>query len=114
MYAAQSRMGPSPSRSAATVAAEAQWQPSYGANAELVVHRGLDNPMFAHNCFLNVVLQGLWHLAAFRAALKDAPQHQHKHDTPCMTCSLRSIFAFYEHADAHEISPDQVRSALAD
>ena len=34
-----------------------------------VVHRGLTSETGQNNCFLNVIIQSLWHLASFREAL---------------------------------------------
>lgn len=41
-------------------------------------YKGLDNSMGANNCFLNVVIQSLWHLASFRTLFKDLTLHKHK------------------------------------
>lgn len=35
--------------------------------------RGLSNMQGQHNCFLNVIIQSLWHLPAFRTALLNLP-----------------------------------------
>lgn len=35
--------------------------------------RGLSNMQGQHNCFLNVIIQSLWHLPAFRTALLHLP-----------------------------------------
>lgn len=87
--------------------------PRSSALAEAVVHKGLDNPREAHNCFVNVVLQGLWHLAAFRHALLGAPPHMHTDGRACMTCALRAVFTFYQYGDEASIPPDSVRGVLA-
>ena len=44
------------------------------APGERVRHRGLDNPAQAHHCFLNVCIQALWHLGAFRRRLLAASE----------------------------------------
>jgi len=41
-------------------------------------YKGLDNSMGANNCFLNVVIQSLWHLGSFRRIFKDQQLHKHK------------------------------------
>jgi hypothetical protein len=41
-------------------------------------YKGLENSMGANNCFLNVVIQSLWHLASFRTSFKDLTLHKHK------------------------------------
>lgn len=39
----------------------------------LKLERGLTNMQGQHNCFLNVIIQSLWHLPAFRTALLHLP-----------------------------------------
>ena len=39
------------------------------------IHRGLANPLGANNCFLNVVVQALWHVRPFQALLLDDTAH---------------------------------------
>lgn len=41
-------------------------------------YKGLDNSMGANNCFLNVVIQSLWHLASFRKNFQKFKMHKHK------------------------------------
>ena len=40
------------------------------------VEKGLSNPPGQNNCFLNVVIQALWHIEAFRETLMYKP-HEH-------------------------------------
>jgi hypothetical protein len=91
------------------------WQDGVGLGGEAVVYRGLRNELGQQHCFLNAVLQGLWHLAPFRHALMDAPPHQHAAaGEGCITCSLRSLYTFYQFAEDTALPPDPVRRALAD
>jgi Ubiquitin carboxyl-terminal hydrolase len=81
--------------------------------AEAVSHRGLLNPSLAHHCFLNVVVQSLWHTHCFRHAILEGLPHSHKGGEVCLTCALRSLFTFYQHGDASvELSVDAVRASL--
>ena len=90
------------------------WQESYGATSEPVPPKGLRNPARANNCFLNADLQALWHCAPFRAALAAGAVHTHPIGAaPCVTCALRSVYAWYEYADETVVPPDDVRVALA-
>lgn len=40
--------------------------------------KGLENRLGANNCFLNVVIQSLWHLASFRENFRTEELHKHK------------------------------------
>lgn len=55
---------------------------------------GLENPIGAHNCFLNVVLQSLWHLSEFREAFQGSTEHLCGGDL-CVFCALKSLFRHY-------------------
>ena len=51
---------------------------------------GLENPIGANNCFLNVVLQSLWHLADFREKFgRCVLDYETK---PCKALCLRLYF----------------------
>lgn len=39
--------------------------------------KGLKNELGRNNCFLNVVIQSLWHLASFRHQFLQSEQHLH-------------------------------------
>ncbi|XP_022852661.1 uncharacterized protein LOC111374241 [Olea europaea var. sylvestris] len=53
---------------------------------------GLKNEVGEYNCFLNVIIQSLWHLKRFRDEyLRLSPGHVHVGD-PCVTCALHDIF----------------------
>ena len=39
--------------------------------------KGLRNEVGKNNCFLNVVIQSLWHLASFRLSFLECQVHQH-------------------------------------
>eukprot|EP00850_Spirogloea_muscicola_P020246 SM000211S06616 [mRNA] locus=s211:69244:78836:+ [translate_table: standard] len=55
--------------------------------------KGLQNEFGQYNCFLNVVIQSLWHLRHFRERLVGPGSDEHAHQgTPCVVCALRTIF----------------------
>jgi uncharacterized UBP type Zn finger protein len=49
--------------------------------------KGLLNYLGENNCFLNVVIQSLWHLEAFRQKFT-SEKELHKHQEHCVYCSL--------------------------
>ena len=54
--------------------------------------KGLDNRFGENNCFLNVVIQSLWHLDSFRTKFIDWDSHKHQEDNNCVHCSLKVKF----------------------
>ncbi|CAH9144076.1 unnamed protein product [Cuscuta epithymum] len=79
---------------------------------------GLKNEVGEYNCFLNVIIQSLWHLRQFRGEfLRSSPEHNHVGD-PCVTCSLYDIFTALSLASSSEtqkdaIAPNSLRIALS-
>ncbi|CAA7395309.1 unnamed protein product [Spirodela intermedia] len=78
---------------------------------------GLKNEAGEYNCFLNVIIQSLWHLRRFRdELLRLLPKHVHVGD-PCVVCSLNDIFTSLDlasterHTDA--IAATCLRTALS-
>ena len=54
---------------------------------------GLQNDLGQYNCFLNVIIQSLWHIQLFRQHLLSPAREQHRHQgDPCVICALQSIF----------------------
>eukprot|EP00667_Euglena_gracilis_P009612 EG_transcript_9773 len=98
--------------------------------------KGLKNPTGANNCFLNVVLQSLWHLPHFREAFnevgfsrRDAPEagggagngrangrplrgHHCEESRACMVCAIDALFREYRNSDAAVLNPRGVRQVL--
>eukprot|EP01060_Flectonema_neradi_P037494 TRINITY_DN7558_c0_g1_i2.p1 TRINITY_DN7558_c0_g1~~TRINITY_DN7558_c0_g1_i2.p1 ORF type:complete len:575 (+),score=92.15 TRINITY_DN7558_c0_g1_i2:34-1758(+) len=78
--------------------------------------KGLDNPAGANNCFLNVILQSLWHLDVF----KDNFMHDHNVHTctdkvsadTCLYCAIYQLFVQYEFSEARNLPPHLVRQVL--
>ncbi|RHY73768.1 hypothetical protein DYB38_013140, partial [Aphanomyces astaci] len=66
-----------------------------------------------NNCFLNVIIQSLWHLDSFRVLItsSDHTALHSVHDT-CLLCELKEIFTYYEYGEEKTLAPDNVRVAL--
>ncbi|KAG0594892.1 hypothetical protein M758_UG119900 [Ceratodon purpureus] len=57
------------------------------------IGKGLRNEIGQYNCFINVVIQSLWHLRRFREELLADSSMEHVHvGNPCVVCALRDIF----------------------
>lgn len=94
--------------------------------------KGLRNDAGANNCFLNVVIQSLWHVRACRALISAGDHAVHHRcggdvtrassasaDTatsasPCLLCELEQIFILYAFSEAPVLDVDRVRAALGD
>ncbi|CAM6063096.1 unnamed protein product [Sphagnum tenellum] len=84
------------------------------------VGKGLQNEIGQYNCFLNVVIQSLWHLKRFREELLAESSKQHIHvGEPCVVCALRGIFvglssrAFTTPSHDAPVAPTALRVALS-
>eukprot|EP00434_Breviolum_minutum_P017486 symbB.v1.2.015433.t2/scaffold1121.1/size137196/1 len=76
---------------------------------------GLENKRGSNHCFLNVVIQALWNLQAFRTRLLAEP-HGHANRSTCHMCcycELKSLFQEYNVSDAATLPPDGLRRALS-
>eukprot|EP01119_Soliformovum_irregulare_P017419 TRINITY_DN5178_c0_g1_i1.p1 TRINITY_DN5178_c0_g1~~TRINITY_DN5178_c0_g1_i1.p1 ORF type:complete len:459 (+),score=89.91 TRINITY_DN5178_c0_g1_i1:25-1377(+) len=81
-----------------------------------VKNKGLQNYMGENNCFLNVVIQSLYHLRSFQS--KFAQYQDHSHLTPedgksCPFCALKMICTQYHFAEDEQIPPTALREALS-
>lgn len=74
--------------------------------------KGLLNHAGENNCFLNVVIQSLWHLDAFRTKFT-SHQKEHKHSETCVFCALEVIFTQYEFSTESCLPPTVLREAMA-
>ncbi|KAL9375231.1 hypothetical protein Peur_032110 [Populus x canadensis] len=55
---------------------------------------GLKNDIGDYNCFLNVIIQSLWHLRRFRDEFLSRSRSEHVHvGDPCAVCALYDILA---------------------
>ncbi|KAK9669309.1 hypothetical protein RND81_13G122700 [Saponaria officinalis] len=78
---------------------------------------GLQNEVGEYNCFLNVIIQSLWHLRRFREEfLRSASQHAHVGD-PCVVCALFDILTALSiasgDANREPVAPSMLRIALS-
>eukprot|EP01104_Vermistella_antarctica_P001461 TRINITY_DN1150_c0_g4_i1.p1 TRINITY_DN1150_c0_g4~~TRINITY_DN1150_c0_g4_i1.p1 ORF type:complete len:130 (+),score=21.17 TRINITY_DN1150_c0_g4_i1:158-547(+) len=75
--------------------------------------KGLDNEFGENNCFLNVVIQALWHLKSFRTKyFGKNVQHKHIDSVSCVYCALQTLFSNYEYGDESHLPPKVLRDAL--
>ncbi|XP_010550646.1 PREDICTED: uncharacterized protein LOC104821450 [Tarenaya hassleriana] len=79
---------------------------------------GLQNEVGEYNCFLNVIIQSLWHLRQFRAEFlrRSTLDHHHVGD-PCVVCALYEIFTALSAATSETrkepVAPTSLRIALS-
>ncbi|MBA0559512.1 hypothetical protein Golob_016472, partial [Gossypium lobatum] len=79
---------------------------------------GLLNEVGEYNCFLNVIIQSLWHLRRFRDEFlrRSASDHVHVGD-PCVICALYEIFTALNIASSdawrEPVAPTSLRIALS-
>ncbi|KAL7997988.1 putative PDZ domain, Zinc finger, RanBP2-type, ubiquitin specific protease domain, PDZ superfamily [Plasmopara halstedii] len=99
------------------------------SSESLSARKGLSNEIGANNCFLNVIIQSLWHVRSCRALISmgdHAVHHrcggQHTNAgsvrtqtiTPCLLCELEQIFIMYQFAEQPVLDVERVRLALGD
>ncbi|CAI5735743.1 unnamed protein product [Hyaloperonospora brassicae] len=101
----------------------------------LSARKGLCNDSGANNCFLNVVIQSLWHVRSFRVLIargdhaahhrcsgdvfaargkERPPAHVASVVLPCLLCELEQVFVLYQFAEQSVLDVDRVRLALGD
>ncbi|XP_022845002.1 uncharacterized protein LOC111368057 [Olea europaea var. sylvestris] len=92
--------------------------PSDGVNGTDGYGTGLKNEVGEYNCFLNVIIQSLWHLRRFQEEFlrRSSSDHVHVGD-PCVVCALYEIFMALSKAsvDTHReaVAPTSLRVALS-
>ncbi|XVF54239.1 hypothetical protein PTKIN_Ptkin05aG0164500 [Pterospermum kingtungense] len=91
---------------------------SEGLNETDVFGTGLQNESGEYNCFLNVIIQSLWHLRRFRDEFLQRSTSDHVHvGDPCVVCALYEIFTALDIAstDARRepVAPTSLRIALS-
>ncbi|XP_024976124.1 uncharacterized protein LOC112514052 isoform X1 [Cynara cardunculus var. scolymus] len=79
---------------------------------------GLKNEVGEYNCFLNVIIQSLWHLRRFREEFLSMSTSAHLHvGDPCVTCALYDIFIALNMASTdtrvQAVAPTSLRIALS-
>lgn len=95
----------------------------------LSARKGLRNDLGSNNCFLNVIIQSLWHVRSCRVLIStgdhavhhrcggkptNASAFQTETTTPCLLCELEQIFVMYQFAEQPVLDVDRVRLALGD
>ena len=73
--------------------------------------KGLQNRAGDNHCFLNVTIQSLWHLKAFRDIFEAKPV-QHPPQCQCVHCALTVILTNYRYAASQTLAPDVLRRSL--
>ncbi|GAV66724.1 UCH domain-containing protein/DUF629 domain-containing protein/DUF627 domain-containing protein [Cephalotus follicularis] len=79
---------------------------------------GLKNEVGEYNCFLNVIIQSLWHLRRFRDEFLSRSTSEHVHvGDPCVTCALFDIFTALSISSTdmrrEAVAPTSLRIALS-
>ncbi|CAO2826742.1 unnamed protein product [Amaranthus hypochondriacus] len=91
---------------------------SVNVNELDVCGAGLQNKIGEYNCFLNVIIQSLWHIRRFREEfLRRSPsEHVHVGD-PCVVCALFEILTALSvasgNAKSEPVAPTTLRMALS-
>ncbi|XP_017973156.1 PREDICTED: uncharacterized protein LOC18604575 [Theobroma cacao] len=91
---------------------------SENLNETDVLGTGLQNEVGEYNCFLNVIIQSLWHLRRFRDEFlrRSTSDHVHVGD-PCVVCALYEIFSALNisstDARREPVAPTSLRVALS-
>eukprot|EP01117_Protostelium_nocturnum_P016471 TRINITY_DN6514_c0_g1_i1.p1 TRINITY_DN6514_c0_g1~~TRINITY_DN6514_c0_g1_i1.p1 ORF type:complete len:461 (+),score=129.04 TRINITY_DN6514_c0_g1_i1:307-1689(+) len=88
-----------------------------------ILEKGLTNQTGQNNCFLNVIIQSLWHLREFRTKFIEHDKHVHynqiggretlSEDTNCPYCALKLTFTQYQFSEDTTIPPDALRDAMS-
>ncbi|XP_041998027.1 uncharacterized protein LOC121747930 isoform X1 [Salvia splendens] len=89
-----------------------------GENGKETCGTGLKNEVGEYNCFLNVIIQSLWHLRRFRDEFLGKPSSEHVHvGNLCVICSLHDIFIALSLASTDKkreaVAPTSLRVALS-
>ncbi|KAL8042153.1 hypothetical protein ABFX02_09G032600 [Erythranthe guttata] len=79
---------------------------------------GLKNEVGQYNCFLNVIIQSLWHLRRFRDEFLSRSLSKHVHvGDPCVICALYDILIALNMASTDKtkeaVAPTSLRIALS-
>ncbi|OQR90621.1 inactive ubiquitin carboxyl-terminal hydrolase 53-like isoform X2 [Achlya hypogyna] len=83
--------------------------------ASPLADKGLRNDTGENNCFLNVVVQNLYHLEKFRAAFRQIRSHDCRGEGRCVLCALATVFGMLAPGDNQEVaaSSDALRTVLS-
>ncbi|KAL9653871.1 hypothetical protein ABK040_012931 [Willaertia magna] len=79
--------------------------------------KGLVNQQGQYNCFINVVIQILWHLKTFREIFLKLPDdlenHIHENPDSCVYCSLKNLFTHFQYSEENHLVSDILRKSLS-
>ncbi|QCD80904.1 solute carrier family 15 [Vigna unguiculata] len=92
--------------------------PTDNLNGATLLGTGLKNEVGEYNCFLNVIIQSLWHLRRFRVEFLGRSRTEHDHvGNPCVVCALYEIFTALDIASKDSrreaVAPTSLRIALS-
>lgn len=91
---------------------------SEDVNGATLPGTGLRNEVGEYNCFLNVIIQSLWHLRRFRVEFLGRSRSEHGHvGNPCVVCALYETFTALDLASKDSrkeaVAPTSLRIALS-
>eukprot|EP01114_Cavostelium_apophysatum_P005186 TRINITY_DN1591_c0_g1_i3.p1 TRINITY_DN1591_c0_g1~~TRINITY_DN1591_c0_g1_i3.p1 ORF type:complete len:751 (-),score=178.89 TRINITY_DN1591_c0_g1_i3:1041-3293(-) len=78
--------------------------------------KGLINGIGENNCFLNVVIQSLWHLKSFVKKFSTHQEHSHPpgvEPNSCPFCALKVLFVQFEFSEEFQLPPTALREAMS-
>lgn len=89
-----------------------------GTSGGDVFGTGLKNEVGEYNCFLNVIIQSLWHVRRFREEFLQRSSSEHVHvGDPCVVCALYEVFFALSIASTDTrrvaVAPTSLRIALS-
>ncbi|XP_019463356.1 PREDICTED: uncharacterized protein LOC109362190 isoform X1 [Lupinus angustifolius] len=92
--------------------------PTEDVNGATLLGTGLKNEAGEYNCFLNVIIQSLWHIRRFREEFLGISRSEHDHvGNPCVVCALYEIFSALNLASKdprrEAVAPTSLRVALS-
>lgn len=74
--------------------------------------KGLRNHPGENNCFLNVVIQSMWHLKSFRMCMKERVSHECLGNGKCVYDALLHLFQAFQYDERKVLNPNQLRKVL--
>eukprot|EP00818_Percolomonas_sp_WS_P003272 CAMPEP_0117443530 /NCGR_PEP_ID=MMETSP0759-20121206/4741_1 /TAXON_ID=63605 /ORGANISM="Percolomonas cosmopolitus, Strain WS" /LENGTH=801 /DNA_ID=CAMNT_0005235505 /DNA_START=203 /DNA_END=2609 /DNA_ORIENTATION=+ len=100
--------------------------PGGGATPSTIGQAGLSNPKGSNNCFLNVVVQLLFHVPIFQSFFLSLHSQKHKcadrnsdgslrdaNTSRCVFCALQILFTHFRYGADETLTPIQLRESLS-
>ncbi|KAE9601467.1 putative ubiquitinyl hydrolase 1 transcription factor C2H2 family [Lupinus albus] len=92
--------------------------PTEDGSGATLLGTGLKNEVGEYNCFLNVIIQSLWHIRCFREEFLGRSRSEHVHvGNPCVVCALYEIFYALDLSSKdprrEAVAPTSLRMALS-